>query len=47
VIKHELGKEREVFTSGTYSWSFVTQIFNHGQASHGGDRKALEVMTSI
>ena len=28
-------------TSGTYSWSFVTQIFNNGQPS-----KAFEVMTS-
>jgi len=47
VIKYELGKDREVYTtSGTYSWSFVTQIFNHGQPSHGGDRKTLEVMTS-
>jgi hypothetical protein len=36
-----------VFTlSGTYPWSFVTQIFHSGQPSHGGDRKSLEVMTS-
>jgi hypothetical protein len=28
VISHELGKDREMFTtSGTYTWSFVTQIF--------------------
>jgi hypothetical protein len=28
VISHEQGKDREVFTtSGTYPWSFVTQIF--------------------
>ena len=33
-------------TSGTYPWSFVTQIFHNGQPSHGGDRKILEVMTS-
>ena len=33
-------------TSGTYLWSFVTQIFHSGQPSHGGDRKILEVMTS-
>ena len=33
-------------TSGTYSWSFVTQIFHDGQPSHGGDRKIFEVMTS-
>jgi len=25
--------------SGTYPWSFVTQIFHNGQPSHGGDRK--------
>ena len=25
-------------TSGTYSWSFVTQIFHNGQPSHGGER---------
>jgi hypothetical protein len=24
VISHERGKDREVFTSGTYPWSFVT-----------------------
>jgi hypothetical protein len=24
----------------------VTQIFHNGQPSHGGDRKAFEVMTS-
>ena len=28
-------------TSGTYPWSFVTQIFHNGQPSHGGDRKIL------
>jgi hypothetical protein len=33
-------------TSGTYPWSFVTQIFHDGQPSHGGDRKIFEVMTS-
>jgi len=27
--------------SGTYSWSFVTQIFHSGQRSHGGDRKTF------
>ena len=32
--------------SGTYPWSFVTQIFHSGQPSHGGDRKSFEVMTS-
>jgi hypothetical protein len=47
VISHERGKDREVFTtSGTYLWSFATQIFHNDQSSCGGDRKALEVMTS-
>jgi hypothetical protein len=30
-----------------YTWSFVTQIFNNGQPIHGGNRKTVEVMTSI
>jgi len=34
-------------TSGTYPWSFVTQLFCNGQPSHGGDRKTFEVMTSL
>jgi hypothetical protein len=47
VISHEWGKDREVFTtSGTYPWSFVTQIFHNGQPSHGGNRKYFEMMTS-
>jgi hypothetical protein len=34
VISHEWGKDREVLTtSGTYPWSFVTQIFHSGQPS--------------
>jgi hypothetical protein len=33
-------------TSGTYPWSFVTQIFHNGQSSHGDDRKSFKVMTS-
>ena len=33
-------------TSGTYPWSFVTQIFQNGQPSHGGGRKIFEVMAS-
>ena len=42
VISHKWGNDREVFTtSGTYPWSFVTQIFHNG-----GDRKMFEVMTS-
>ena len=46
-IRHEWGKDREVFaTNGTYSWSFVTQIFHNSQPSHGGNRKTFEVMTS-
>jgi hypothetical protein len=45
VIRHERGKNREVFTtSRTYLWSFVTQIFHNSQPSHGGDRKTFEVM---
>jgi len=43
VTSHERGKQRDVFTSGTYPWSFVTQIFHNGQPSHGGDRKTFEV----
>ena len=40
MISHEREKDREVLTtSGTYLWSFVTQIFHKGQPSHGGDRK--------
>jgi hypothetical protein len=47
VISREWGKDLEVFTtSGTYPWSFVTQIFQNGQPSHGGGRKIFEVMTS-
>jgi hypothetical protein len=47
VISHERGKDREVFTtSGTYPWSFVTQIFHNGEPSRGGNRKTFEVMTS-
>jgi hypothetical protein len=30
--------------SGTYPWSFVTQIFHNGQRSRGGDRKTFEVI---
>ena len=47
VISHERGEDREVFTtSGTYPWSFVSQIFHNGQPSHGGDRKTFDAMTS-
>jgi hypothetical protein len=47
VISHEWGKDKEVFTtSGTYQWSFVTQIFHSGQPWHSGGRKTFEVMTS-
>jgi len=28
-------------TSGTYMWSFVTQIFHNVQPSHGGDRNSF------
>jgi hypothetical protein len=34
VISYEWGKDREVFTtSGTFPWSFETQIFHNGQPS--------------
>ena len=47
MISHERGKDCEVLTtSGTYPWSFVTQMFHIGQPSHGGDHKTFEVMTS-
>jgi hypothetical protein len=47
VISHERGKDWEGFmTSGTYLWSFVTQIFHNDQPSHGGNSKTFEVMTS-
>ena len=47
MISHERGKDQEVLTtSGTYPWSFVTQILHSGQPSRGGDRKNVEVMTS-
>ena len=36
VISPGRGKDREVLTtSGTYPWSYVTQIFHSGQPSHG------------
>jgi hypothetical protein len=42
VISHEWGKDQEMFaTSGTYPWSFVTQIFHNGQPSHGGNHEML------
>ena len=42
VISHEWGKGREVCTtSGTYPWSFVTQIF---QNDNGGDRKTFDLI---
>jgi hypothetical protein len=32
VISHELGKDKEVFTTnGTHPWSFATQIFHNDQ----------------
>jgi hypothetical protein len=47
VISHELGKEREgLTTSGTYLWSFVTQIFHNSQPSCGGDCKTLATYIS-
>jgi hypothetical protein len=45
LLLHVNLQNREVLTtSGTYLWSFVTQIFHNGQPSHGGDRKTFEVM---
>jgi len=39
------GMDREVYmTSGTYAWSFVTQIFHNGQPSHGSDCKTVDVI---
>ena len=36
---------RKAFTTnGTYPWSFVTQIFQNGQQSHGGDHETFEVI---
>jgi hypothetical protein len=47
VISREWGKDQEVLaTSGTYPWSFLTQIFHNGQPSHRGYRKIVQVMTS-
>ena len=38
VISREWGRDREVLTtSGTYPWSFVTQVFHNSQPSHCGD----------
>jgi hypothetical protein len=42
VISREWGKDWKAFTtSGTYPWSFVTQIVQNGQPSHGGDCKTF------
>jgi hypothetical protein len=41
-MHREWVKYREVFSSsGTYPWSFVTQIVHNGQPSHGGDLKVV------
>jgi hypothetical protein len=32
-------------TSGTYPWSFVTQIFHRGYPSYGGDCKTFKVIS--
>ena len=46
VINHERGKDREVLmTSGTYPWSFVTQICHNGPQCHGDDHKTLMTST--
>ena len=45
--KSRMSKERIVITTtGTYQWSFVTQIFRNGSPTHGDHRKTSEVMTS-
>jgi hypothetical protein len=37
MTSREWRKDQEAFTiSGTYPWSFVTQIFHNGRPSHGG-----------
>jgi hypothetical protein len=47
VITYESGQDPEVIpTSGTYPWSYVTNIFHSGQPSHDVDRNTFEVMTS-
>ena len=44
MISPEWGKDRKIFTtSGTYQWSFVTQVFHIGQPSHDN---IFEVITS-
>jgi hypothetical protein len=48
VISREWGKDWEVFTtSGTYPWSFVTQIFHNGQPSHGESASYLDLHLEI
>jgi hypothetical protein len=45
VISHERGKDRRVFTtSGTYSWSIVTQIFHNDHDCLWFDRDANQTM---
>ena len=48
VISREWGKGPEVFTtSGTYQWSFVTQLFHSGLLSHGAPKKIKWVAIGI
>jgi hypothetical protein len=43
VISHEWGNDRIVITtSGTYTWSFVTQILRSDKQSHIGDNNTFE-----
>ena len=45
VISRGWGKDREMFTtSGTYPWSFVTQIFHNGQPSRGDARTECKLL---
>jgi hypothetical protein len=47
MIRHERGKDREVFTtSGSYPWSFVIYIFRNGKPSDDGNGITFEVINS-
>jgi hypothetical protein len=43
VISHGRRMGRIVLaTSGTYPWTYMTQIFHNGYPGHGGDRKTFK-----
>jgi len=46
IVGYELVKDM-ITTEGIYPWSFVTQIFRNGSASHSGDHKTFELINSI